>query len=124
MKTNPFEEAQAILQGTKKDNVENMIMVNKILSFHPKTILAAVALNEIIWRAPQPLLQSLFKLFPKTGRRGFLRYAKKQRLEEPELVAKVGKTFGVNPGHARQIIALYRLKGFKPEGFFGLKKGQ
>jgi hypothetical protein len=124
LKKNPFEEAQEILRGEKENEVENIVMVNKILSFHPKTALAAMTLNEIIWKAPNALLQNLFKLFPKNSGRAFLKFAKKTRLQEPELVNKVCKTFGVNTGHAQQIIALYRLKGFKPESFFGLKKGQ
>jgi hypothetical protein len=124
LKKNPFEEAQEVLRGSKEGEIENIMMVNKILSFHPKTALHSMALNEIIWQTPNAVLQKLFKLFPKTNKRAFLKFAKKTRLEEPELVNKVCKTFGVNTGHAQQIIALYRLKGLKPESFFGLKKGQ
>ena len=123
-KDSPFETVIRILDG-QEVHVGQPWFINKILSFNPMCAMMSIRLNEIMSGAHPDLVQKFFSCFPrKRSRYVRLNFARKRKEQEPKLVDKICRTFGVNKYHADQIIDLLRLEGHEPEKYFGLKKGE
>ncbi|KYK24177.1 hypothetical protein AYK24_06615 [Thermoplasmatales archaeon SG8-52-4] len=119
-----FDELNDVF--TKKvDTISNPYMLNRFLSFYPKTFLFVSELNRFMARLPKWAIVAMYNYgFKKLGRAPYINYAKVTKRTEPKLVDKVANALNCNERHARETIDLLRKMGHKPEQFFGLKKGE
>lgn len=119
----PFDVAASLFT---EDNVpiRDGYMVNKILSYQASTILLSIKLNKFSTTLPSWAVTPLFNWgITKRKRRIYLQYIKKTKRSSPQLLEKIEQAFCCNAYHAKQIINIFEKMGYKPESFFGLKKG-
>lgn len=122
--TNPFDNAKQLFQE-EDVKVEAPFMVNRVLSFIPETCVTAIRLNRYSTYLPRWATNACFNLcVPKRKRAPWIRYAKKAKVKEKKLKAKIRQAFCVNDYHAQQIIELYNKMDENPAGYFGLKAGE
>lgn len=124
-KNNPFDMASRLF--TERDvGINNEFMINRILSFQPKTILLSIEINKFISRLPSWASKQLFNLgVQKQKRSPYLKYLKRGKKQSPKLLRKICHAFCCNEYHGKQIINIVReQKGKNPESYFGLKSGE
>ena len=119
-----FEELKSVFES-KEFNLKNPYMINRFLSFYPKTFKLSEECNKYNGRIPNDLLAKIYVNSIKVNKAPFIRYPGNMKLlMQKKLINNISKTFNCNIEYARQIIKIYRKIGEKPEKFYGLKPGE
>lgn len=107
------------------DKLNNPYLINRMLSSIPKTILLAIRVNPYIGKIPNWAIKSIYlnSIKKRKNLPGSPRHYWKKKEVEPKLMQKISQSLCCSERHAKETIRLLRKLKYKPEQFFGLKKG-
>lgn len=107
------------------EKIKSPYMVNRFLSFSSYMVLS-IKMNKYIGRIPEWATRAIYLNNVKLRKGGapYIPYPGRGKKEEKKLVQKVGAHLCCSEKHAKQTVQLLRKLKYKPEQFFGLKKGE
>lgn len=118
-----FEEINSVYNHSI-EKIKSPYMVNRFLSFSSYMVLS-IKMNKYIGRIPEWATRAVYINNIKLRKGGAPRipYQGRGKKEEKKLVQKVSQTLCCSERHAKETIQLLRTLKYKPEQFFGLKRG-
>jgi len=119
-----FEEIHSVYDHSI-EKIKSPYMVNRILSFSSYMVLS-FKMNKYIGRIPEWATRAVYLNNIKKRKSGAPRipYQGRSKKEEKKLVQKISQALCCSERHSKETIQLLRKLKYKPEQFFGLKKGE
>lgn len=106
------------------EKIKDPYMVNRFLSFSEYAVLS-FKVNKYVGRIPEWALRSVYLHNIKQQRRQpFIPYLGKLKSKKTQLIKKIAQSLCCSERHAEETIMVLRKLKYKPEQFFGLRKGE
>lgn len=118
-----FEEINSIFNHSI-EKIKSPYMANRLLSFS-RYMTLSFKVNKYIGRIPEWALRSVYlNNIKKQKRQPYIPYKGRNKKTDKKLVQKVSQSLSCSERHSQETIQLLRKLKYKPEQFFGLKKGE
>lgn len=117
---NLFDEYKALFNG-EDINLSSPYMINRLLSLSKEAFSISTKCNKYIGRIPNDLLVLIYQSSIKSKRAPYVKYPKKPKVKDKELIQQICQYYNCNEFYAKQIIAIYIGKKINPNKIFGVK---
>ena len=119
-----FEEINSVYDHSI-EKIKSPYMVNRFLSFSSYMVLS-IKMNKYIGRIPEWATKAVYLNSIKRRRGGapYIPYKGRTKKTEKKLVQKISQSLNCSERHAIETIQLLKKLKYKPEQFFGLKRGE
>lgn len=119
-----FEEINSIYDHSI-EKIKSPYMVNRFLSFSSYMVLS-FKMNKYVGRIPGWATRAVYfnNIKLRKGGAPHIPYPGRGKKEEKKLVQKLSQALCCSDRHAKETIQLLRKLKYKPEQFFGLKRGE
>jgi len=119
-----FEEINSVYDHSI-EKIKSPYMVNRFLSFTSYMVLS-IKMNKYIGRIPEWAIRAVYlaNIKKRKGGAPYIPYQGRGKKTEKKLVEKVSQALCCSERHSKETIQLLRKLKYKPEQFFGLKKGE